>query len=298
MQWWELRIPVGREAVDLVAHHLVWLGSGGVVIEEGNPGEGGPPPGAGWTTVVAYFPADRRYARRERCLREVAVRLAGEGWPVDPMGISTRAVVEEDWARAWQAFFRSTRVGRRLVVVPEWERHRPEGEFIPIFIDPGMAFGTGTHPTTVMCLCLLEEYLRGGEQVVDVGTGSGILAIAAARLGASHVLALDIDPLAVEIARQNVARNGVDGVVEVRPAGPGAFPLPGADLVVANIVASTIILISPRVAAALRPGGRFIASGIVRGRRDEVERAMADAGLRVSGEREEGEWVSLVATKG
>jgi len=206
--------------------------------------------------------------------------------------------VEEDWARAWKAFFRPTRVGRRLVVVPEWERYRPEGDLIPIIIDPGMAFGTGTHPTTGMCLSLLEEHLSGGEVVIDLGTGSGILAIAAARLGAARVLALDIDPLAVEIARRNVARNGVGDIVEVRPGGQGAFPFSGADLVVANIVASTISQASPRVAAALRPGGRFIASGIVRERRAEVEKAMVVAGMRVTGDREEGDWVSLVAVKG
>lgn len=291
MEWRELRIAAGREAVDLLAYHLVRMGSGGVLIEE----QASQP--AGWVTLAVYFPADQRYSRRERRVRELAAKLAREGWPVDPSGVSTRPLAEKDWARAWKAFFRPTRVGRRLVVVPEWERYRPEGDQIPIIIDPGMAFGTGTHPTTGMCLSLLEEHLRGGETVIDLGTGSGILAIAAARLGAARVVALDIDPVAVEIARRNVARNGVENIVEVRPSGRGAFAF-GADLVVANITASAISRASPRVAAALRRGGHFIASGIVRERRTQVERAMVAAGLLLIGDREESGWVSLVAIKG
>lgn len=256
MEWRELRIAAGREAVDLLAYHLVRMGSGGVLIE----GQASQP--AGWVTLAVYFPADQRYSRRERRVRELAAKLAREGWPVDPSGVSTRPLAEK-----------------------------------AIIIDPGMAFGTGTHPTTGMCLSLLEEHLRGGETVIDLGTGSGILAIAAARLGAARVVALDIDPVAVEIARRNVARNGVENIVEVRPSGRGAFAF-GADLVVANITASAISRASPRVAAALRRGGHFIASGIVRERRTQVERAMVAAGLLLIGDREESGWVSLVAVKG
>ncbi|VFU19654.1 ribosomal protein L11 methyltransferase (fragment) [anaerobic digester metagenome] len=183
------------------------------------------------------------------------------------------------------------------MVRPSWEDYRAvEGELV-IELDPGMAFGCGTHPTTSLCLKLLENYIRGGERIYDVGTGSGILAVAAAALGAGRVVAVDLDPVACRAAAENVARNRVEGIVRVVQGNLLDNLNGGADLVVANIIAGVIISLAPDAAAALVPGGFLIASGIIRHRAEEVRDALEEAGLTPWEQLEEGEWTAIVAKK-
>lgn len=299
-KWLELSVFTSPEQLDNVAAIFHELGSGGVVIEDpalildclerGDPETVAPtlsaPPG--WGTVVkGYFPWDGALPGR----LETASRLFNElslGW-------QTGEVYEEDWATAWQAYFKPVRVGARLVVKPTWEDYSSGPGEIVMEMDPGMAFGCGTHATTAMCLALLEEHLRGGETVYDVGTGSGILSVAAALLGAGRVLAVDIDELAVRTARENTARNGVAHKVTVLQ-GNLLDNLAGAkaDLVVANIIAGVIIRLAPEAAAVLKPGGLLIASGIIRQRAGEVRRALRNEGLDIMAEKKEGEWTAFV----
>ncbi len=220
-----------------------------------------------------------------------------------PIGeLETRLVNEEDWAEAWKEHFPVMRVGRRLVIKPTWREHARQPDEIVIALDPGMAFGTGLHPTTRLCLCGIEEWadegLVSGARMLDVGTGSGILAIAAGLLGAESVSAVDTDPLAVDTTRTNAARNGLTEVIR---ASQGSLPLARAttfDLVAANLIAGLLISLAEELAAVVRPnGGRLLAGGVFHERESEVQAAFASAGLRIRGRRAEGDWLALEAVR-
>jgi len=220
-----------------------------------------------------------------------------------PVGeVETRLVHEEDWAAAWKKHFPVQRVGRRLVIQPTWRDHDRRPDDVVISLDPGMAFGTGLHPTTRLCLVGIEAWadadLVGDARVLDVGTGSGILAIAAARFGASRVLAIDTDPLAVEATARNADLNGFGEIIDARQ---GSLPLPEPrqfHLVVANLIAGVLIDFAPELAAVVRPGdGRLLAGGVFHEREAEVRAAFESAGLNVIGRRAEGDWLALQAAR-
>jgi ribosomal protein L11 methyltransferase len=211
--------------------------------------------------------------------------------------VAWSVVDDEDWAHAWKRFWKPLRIGRRLVVKPTWEPFEPSAGDIVIELDPGMAFGSGTHETTRMCMLWLEDVLEEGERVLDVGTGSGILAVTAARLGAREVIAVDNDPVAVRTALENVTLNRVADRVRVENSDLTAVIASDErfDVIVANIVADAIIGLAPRVAPLLEEGGRFVASGIIVERVSEVRVALDEAGLVRQDWRPDGEWASVCA---
>jgi ribosomal protein L11 methyltransferase len=223
-----------------------------------------------------------------------------QAFALRPIGeLQTRVVHEEDWAEAWKEHFPVMRVGRRIVIRPSWREHTAAPTDVVISLDPGQAFGTGLHPTTRLCLAGLEAWadadLMSDARVLDVGTGSGILAVAAALLGASYVLAIDKDPLAVEYAAANAAQNGMSDFIDTRTA-----TLPLAEpaqfhLVVANLIAGLLVDLADELARTVWPGGRLLASGIYRERETEVRKAFESAGLRVVGRTVEEDWVALEA---
>jgi len=229
---------------------------------------------------------------------EEALWHLGQIYPIpDPQ---FRELAERDWAAAWKKHYPLMRIGRRIVVKPPWLEHSPGSEEVVIELDPGMAFGTGIHPTTQMCLAELEERLGAGVRVLDLGTGSGILAIAAAKLGAAKVLALDTDPIAVEVARANVIANGVERIVEVQLGSLGALDLePWAfDLMAVNILAEVIVaLVKEGLLTHLERDGLIIAGGIIETREKEVAAALQRAGLAITGRRRERDWVTLVGRR-
>lgn len=225
--------------------------------------------------------------------------------------ITTALVDEEDWANAWKQYFKPIRVSERLTIKPTWEDYAPSpGERI-IELDPGMAFGTGTHPTTALCLRTLESVIKGDEEVIDVGTGSGILAIGAMLLGARRVLALDLDPIAVTSAAENSRLNNLQddiqvhlsdllGVLNSREDGEAAVPLNvtvPVDVVVANILAEIILLFIDDVYAALKPGGTYIASGIFKNKEEAVEQGLEAAGFKIVDRQRDQDWIAFVAKK-
>lgn len=210
-----------------------------------------------------------------------------------PHTISLENVRELDWATAWKQYYHPTKVGRRLVVRPTWEAYAPAEDEVVIDLDPGMAFGTGTHETTRLCMQLLEDCVDGNTTMLDVGTGSGILAIAALKLGAATVTACDIDSTAVRVAAENAALNGVEGKIHIL-CGDLAQQVQGRfDVVCANIVADIIIRLAPDVPRFLKPDGVFLASGIIDEREQDVRDALAGIGLAVTDARRQGGWVAL-----
>lgn len=308
MKWLEISVETEAAAVETVSAILREYGDGGVAIEQHvvPDGEDGSYhyDSARPLTVTTYVPATADGKQRCRALAAAlghltVFNLAQIGPP------RTREVAEEDWATAWKEFYHPMRFGRRLVVKPSWRVFQADPNDLVIELDPGMAFGTGLHQTTAMCLALLEDYVRPGATVLDQGTGSGILAIAAARLGARRVIAVDSSEVAVAAARENVARNGLSYAIQVRhdtlpSRGEGqqgvSSALPAAyDLIVANIIANVIIALAAPFAAVLRPGGVLLASGIIRDREDDVRAALGAAGLAVERREARDEWITLVA---
>lgn len=252
MSWWEVSLvatPELAEAVAAVFHRFV---PSGVAME---------PAPSGRTRVVAYIPMDGNVAQIRRQLDEALGHLS----LIMPVpALDGREVPDQDWLQAFREGFRPFRVGQRIVVAPSWAGYSPAPGDVLLVIDPGMAFGTGLHPTTQMCLLALERLAWPGMVVLDLGTGSGILAIAAAKLGAASVLALDTDADAVRSARENLAANVMaPEVVEVVQSTLEDTLQPQFDLVAANLTANVLQRLARPIVAALRPGGTLVASGIL-----------------------------------
>lgn len=202
-------------------------------------------------------------------------------------------VADEDWSENWKKYYKPFRIGSHLVVKPTWEPYEAQPDDLIIELDPGMAFGTGTHETTNMCMQLLEKHLQDGMRVMDVGTGSGILAIAAARLGAKDILAIDIDPSAVKVAIENVELNGVKDQVRVVVGDLCKSEAMPCDLAVANIVADAICMLAGPLTRHLEKDRLLICSGIIREREQDVMNAATEAGYTLFDRIEKGEWVAL-----
>lgn len=213
--------------------------------------------------------------------------------------MTVRVVDDQDWENAWKQYYEPIRISDRIVVKPTWETTypSPNPQDIVLELDPGMAFGTGTHPSTILSLRALERVVKGGEQVVDVGCGSGILSIAAVKLGALHVRALDIDEVAVRVARENVIQNNVQASVEVHHNNLLHGIEQEADIVIANILAHVILSFIADAASLLNSGGRFIASGIVQAKEWDVQRALIDHNFAIVETLRQDDWVAIIAQK-
>jgi ribosomal protein L11 methyltransferase len=290
MEWLEVSVTAENEAAEAVAEVLSRYAYRGVIIEAGPEGWN-----VGPVVVRAYLPADEQLRANKRRVDEALGHL-NQISPVSPPLF--RSVVEEDWAEAWKQRLTVLHVGQHIVIRPSWLDHTPASEDVVIRLDPGMAFGTGLHPTTQMCLGALEEMVRAGVRMLDIGTGSGILAIAAVKLGAAHVLAVDNDPVAVKVAKGNVVANGVQDSVKVMQ-GSLAGVSDGYDLVVVNIVAKVIVdMMREGLAKQLCPGGILVAAGIIADQAPEVVEALEQNGLALIEQRQTDDWICLIAGKG
>jgi ribosomal protein L11 methyltransferase len=303
MDWIEISLEVDGEAAEAVADLLARYGHQGVVIEQaGFPIEVWPDeiPPADRLIIRAYFPADTRAEAARQQLREGLWHLSR----LYPMPEPTFTVVkEEDWAEAWKQHYHPLRLGRRLYIRPQWTTiPDPRPDDIVLVMDPGMAFGTGTHPTTQLCLIAVEDLVAGRPalDVLDLGCGSGILGIAALKLGAARVLALDTDELAVQATLQNAAHNDVSDRLTVQQGSLETLRHSARhfDLLLANILAKVIIaLCDEGLGNVLRAGGVAVFSGIIHEQADEVEVALRRNGLEPYRRRSQGDWVAIEARK-
>jgi ribosomal protein L11 methyltransferase len=300
MHWLEVSVTVSGEAAEAVADVLARYAPEGVALEaarfEVTPDDTGRPVGP--VTVRAYLPVD---ANLEAARAQLEAGLWHLGQLVSVPSPQYKPIAAADWSEAWKANFQPIRVGRRLIVVPAWLDPPLVPEDVPIRLDPGMAFGTGTHPTTQLCLAAIERHLAPGTAVLDLGTGSGILAIAAAKLGSGPVLALDVDAQAVRVARENVAANGVAERVRVERGSvaevlAGAFGARAQPFVLANILARTIVtLLDAGLAHTVSPGGWLIVSGILDSQAYEVNAALKTHGLALRAQEHIEDWVAMIA---
>lgn len=208
-------------------------------------------------------------------------------------------VNEDDWANAWKAYYKPIRIGKHMVIVPAWEHFEPLDDDIVVRMDPGMAFGTGTHETTRLVIELLEKYVKKGQRMLDVGTGSGILAICASKLGAEHCAAYDIDPVAVRVARDNIAESGQKNIICEVSDLLKQVSLEGGqyDIVTANIVADIIIRMAPDIGKYMKEGAPLIASGIITERKDEVLEVLLANNLKLVEILEDNGWCAIVVEK-
>lgn len=300
-RWIEVTLRVDGESAEATAEIFQRYGYQGVAIEH----EGIPPdkldedeiPPAKTLAIRAYLPEDER-AEDTRARLEAALGYMNMMYPMPTP--EYRIVEEADWAEAWKVHYHPVRIGRRLLIRPLWTQVELQPDDLEIALDPGMAFGTGTHPTTQLCMEALEDLTVPGANVLDLGSGSGILAIAAAKLGAAHVLALDIDPVAVEAARQNIEQNGTAERVTVQEGSLDSVVGSARrfDLIVVNILARIIIeMCSQHLGDVVRPGGLAIFSGIIEEQAADVEAALRQTGLEPSARRQQGDWVVIEARR-
>jgi ribosomal protein L11 methyltransferase len=294
MNWIELAVQTDSEGAEAAAALLNEYVTGGTAIEETilpEPGETLDPARA--FTVRAFFPATDRakLARAEEAL-----------WHLSQLRAMTaprkRELAEEDWAEAWKKYYTILHLGEHLVIKPSWLTYAPQANEIVVELDPGMAFGTGLHPTTRLCMIALEKYLTDSPRVIDVGTGSGILSITAAKLGAREILALDTDIVAVETAKKNIAFNHAEKIVRVAQGSlDPERDCNQFDIVCINILAEVICELAPAIASALRAPGIVIASGILAYKAGEVVEAFDAVGIAVIEQTQEDDWVAIIGRK-
>jgi len=303
VEWKELAVTVSTPAVEAVAELFYGAGCTGVIIEDSNLlreyiqlgdwdyHEFELPEVSDIVVITGYFPDDE-FLKERMAQLESGFRQLLEFFPGTVIRIKQDTVKEEAWATAWKAYFKPVKVGERIVIKPTWEEYVSVPGDLVMELDPGMAFGTGTHPTTSLCIRALERVVKEGQLVYDIGTGSGVLAIAAASLGAT-VKAVDLDPVAVRIAKENVAINKLEERVEVYHGNLADVLSSSADLVVANIIADVIIILAEDLERILKPGGICLASGIISERRQDVEKALTAKGLKIDRIDEENGWVLI-----
>lgn len=308
IKWLEIAINLPPEKMDEVSAKLIAAGMTGLVIEE--EGE-----------FQQFFEQNRQYwdyvdeelLEQMRGISRIKFYVTDdedghkqlaqymEGIDCEYTAVS---LTDNDWAYSWQKYYKPMTIGKRLYVVPEWEREKPvpEGR-VPFYLNPGLTFGTGSHASTQLCLEGIEEHTKEGDLVLDLGCGSGILSIAALVLGAKEAIAVDIDPKAVDVAYENAALNGIGkdrytvraGNVIADRGLANELAQNGYPLVLANIVADVIIPLSQQVPKLLEEGGIFLCSGIIDSRAHEVEEALERNGLKVTKKREKNGWVALEA---
>ena len=300
-RWKSFTVEARREAVDALSYFFTSHGALGMAYDEqlfgpnGDPADPLPAPGDP-TKLTAYFPwdADLRTVKKE--FLDFLPVLAESFGTATGEFVEATEITDYGWAETWKEHFKPSRLGRRITVKPSWEPYAASPDEVVLTIDPGQAFGTGTHETTKMCLRFIEDAFDAPappRTVLDVGTGTGILGIASAMLGAERVLGIDIDPKAVETASENGRINGVAGRFEA-----GITPLSRIeetyDLVVANVLAEILADLKEEVGARCAPGGALLLSGILAEKSDWVAQEYAEAGWLLAGRREEGQWSALL----
>ena len=311
MEYTELTVSTTTGGADAVSALLMRLGATGTQIIDKNDLPDPDKPGRNWelmdralldaapadVQVKAWFAAEDAGRVLEALRLELPrMRTQDAEHAFGTLALSVGSIREEDWANNWKQYFKPFRLGRHMVVKPTWEDWAAEPGDRIIEIDPGMAFGTGTHETTALCIELIEQYYREG-RLFDIGTGSGILAVAAALLGAKDVYAIDIDEDAVRVAKENVRQNGLSDRITVEKGDLLKGVRGTYDFAVANILAPVICMLAKPLTAYLAPGGYFVCSGIIREMRDDVYNALTGAGYTILEERSRGDWCAFAAQK-
>ena len=305
MKWCEVSIQTTHEAVELITEIFRDLGASGVVIEDpeqvndyitSGKWDYTDIPIATETEIVtekAYLPVNGELEGRLQTFRQELMAFEGRGVNIAPGTIETNELQDEDWSDTWKQYFHTEKPGERVVIKPTWESYEPEADEVVIELDPGAAFGTGTHATTSMCIRQLEKLVKPGMTVFDVGTGSGILSIIAAKLGAKEIQAVDYDDSVLKIVEENLAQNKVQDIVSVAQSDLMQNIHGKAQLVIANIIADIIIRLFDQLDEHLEPGGTLLTSGIIEDRIEDVLAAAEAHGYAVAERMENKGWACI-----
>lgn len=310
MKWIEVTIKTTTEAVEAITNILDDLRTGGVMIEDPKDFFFQKKNELDWdyveeevfnkrnsdgVLIKTYISEERNVMELVETIKQKVSALTGFGIDIGEGSVSLGQVNEEDWANEWKKYYKPTKIGEKLVVKPTWEDYEVQDGDLVIELDPGMAFGTGTHETTTMCMRELEKYVTEDSKVFDIGCGSGILAIAAAKLGAKDVIAVDLDEVAVKVAAENVAHNHVQDSVQVLHGNLIDVVSDKADIVVANIIADIIKILARDVHSCMKEDAVFISSGIIHAKVDEVKESLIENGFEIIEVKTLGEWNAIVA---
>ena len=312
MKWTEVLIKVAPQAVEAVTDILYGLGAQGVAIDEPVDVQKLREDELYWdyidekllendteeTKIMAYFSEEEtNLPEKIAVIKEKIRNLTEFGLSIGSGTVELSNVNQEDWESAWKQYFKPVHVTDRIVVKPEWEEYSPQEGEIVIEIDPGMAFGTGTHETTSMCINQIEKNLKAGDRVIDIGSGSGILSMASVLLGAEKATGVDLDPVAVRVALENVELNNLQDKIEILHGNLTDVIREKADIVVANIMADIILILLEDVRAFIKDDGLFISSGIIQEKRAAVEARLLEKNFSIVEVETKGEWCAITAQK-
>ncbi|MGE5329502.1 MAG: 50S ribosomal protein L11 methyltransferase [Deltaproteobacteria bacterium] len=307
MKWLEISVKTNSNAVEAISEILTRFGANGVSIEDKSSFDKDFEE-INWDYVDEDLISNdetawvRAYYQEQTDLEKVlgsideAVKEAEKYLVIGEYSVETKYVDEENWQNEWKKYYKPIKIGKSILVKPSWEDIEIKDREIVVELDPGMAFGTGTHESTRMCMELIEKYIRYGNKLLDIGCGSGILSILGAKLGCSKIFSIDIDPLSIKTSLENFKINKVENIAFAQKAVIEEINVEKYDVVVANIVANVIIDIAPKVVEFLNEGGIFIASGIIKDRKEEVEKAILDNGFKILEISNMGEWVAIAST--
>ena len=308
--WIEVTIRTTTEAVEAITNILYENGAAGAMIEDPNDFKFQKKHEYDWdyveeevfnksgedcVKIKTYISEEKNVPEFVENVRHRISTLKDFGIDPGEGSVSLDTVNEADWANNWKKYYKPTKVGEKIVIKPSWEEYEEQDGDIVIELDPGMAFGTGTHETTSMCICQLEKYVTPDAKVFDIGCGSGILAIVAAKLGANDVTAVDLDEVAVEVAKENVKESNVEEQVTVLHGNLTDVIHDKADVVVANIIADIIKILAKDVQQFMKEDAVFISSGIILAKIDEVVESLEENGFEIVEVIRKGEWSAIVS---
>ncbi|WP_130806614.1 50S ribosomal protein L11 methyltransferase [Senegalia massiliensis] len=312
MKWIEVQVKTTTEAVETVTNILYEAGACGLVIEDPNDITHFETDSEKWdyidpkllesdfegAIVKGYFEESEDLIDKIELIKDNIEMIPNYQLDKGLGEVTTSEIEDQDWSETWRKYYKPKKIGEKVVIKPTWEEYEKQEEDIIIELDPGMAFGTGTHETTMMCIRQLEKYIHKFDTVFDIGTGTGVLAIASAKLGAVNTIAIDLDEDAVRVAKQNVVKNGVANTVQVKHGDLLEIIDGKANVIVANIIADIISMLAKDIKKFLENDGVFISSGIILDKIPDVKKSLEENGLRVVDEIQMGEWACLVSKIG
>lgn len=309
MNWNEISVSTTTQATEIISNIFIEIGSKGVMIEDPSDFYYQTKDKLAWdyiekevfdyghedVKIIGYFSQEEDIEQKINDLKERLLKLGDIGVELGTLEISKKIIYQKNWENEWKKYFKTQKISKNIVIKPSWENYEKQADEKIIEIDPGMAFGTGTHETTKMCINAIEKYIKSEDILIDIGCGSGILSIAGAILGAKKVIAVDLDKLAVKISKENVELNNYQDIIEVRHGNLTDVITEKADIIVANIIADAIVMLSENIKDFMKEDAYFISSGIINEKADYVKENLIKNGFEIIEHNNDKEWNCIVA---